>query len=241
MSLINISAKEEGAAALLNLSTEECPPLQKPPGNIVVQCLDHIFNKDSRIADQCCMILSNLTRPKHLIEKIVDIIEDSDRTFDSLIEIFTKIVYNKGANLHYLGPVLSNLSQSSRVRAYILEKDKCTIQRLLPFTEYKDSLVRRGGIVGKLGCKKKCVAFSQLNLLGTLKNCCFESDFHEWLLSEEVDILPRLLLPLAGPEEFDEEDNDKLPLELQYLPSDKSREEDPDIRYLKKNFFLAFC
>lgn len=49
-----------------------------------------------------------------------------------------------------------------------------------------------------------------------------------------MDILPRLLLPLAGPEEFDEEDNDKLPLELQYLPSDKSREEDPDIRYLKK-------
>lgn len=150
LSLINISAKEEGAAALLNLSTEECPPLQKPPGNIVVQCLDHIFNKDSRIADQCCMILSNLTRPKHLIEKIVDIIEESGRTFDSLIEIFTKIVYNKGANLHYLGPVLSNLSQSSRVRAYILEKDKCTIQRLLPFTEYKDSLIRRGGIVGKL-------------------------------------------------------------------------------------------
>lgn len=150
LSLINISAKEEGAAALLNLSAEECPPLQKPPENIVVQCLDNIFNKDSRIADQCCMILSNLTRPKHLIEKIVDIIEESGRTFDSLIEIFTKIVYNKGANLHYLGPVLSNLSQSSRVRAYILEKDKCTIQRLLPFTEYKDSLIRRGGIVGKL-------------------------------------------------------------------------------------------
>lgn len=67
-------------------------------------------------------------------------------------------------------------------------------------------------------------------LLGTLKNCCFETDYHEWLLSESVDILPRLLLPLAGPEEFDEEDNDKLPLDLQYLPEDKQREEDPDIR-----------
>ncbi|KAJ8984053.1 hypothetical protein NQ317_008779, partial [Molorchus minor] len=47
---------------------------------------------------------------------------------------------------------------------------------------------------------------------------------------EEVDIVPRLLLPLAGNEEFDEEDNDKLPLELQYLPDNKTREEDPDIR-----------
>lgn len=55
-----------------------------------------------------------------------------------------------------------------------------------------------------------------------------------------MDILPRLLLPLAGPEEFDEEDNDKLPLELQYLPSDKNREEDPDIRYLNNFSFWVF-
>ncbi len=31
---------------------------------------------------------------------------------------------------------------------------------------------------------------------------------HEWLLSEAVDILPFLLLPLAGPEELTEEEND---------------------------------
>lgn len=64
-----------------------------------------------------------------------------------------------------------------------------------------------------------------------MKNCCFETDSHEWVLSEEVDILPRVLLPLAGPEEFNEEDNDKLPLDLQFLPENKEREEDPDIRY----------
>lgn len=38
------------------------------------------------------------------------------------------------------------------------------------------------------------------------------------------------MLPLAGPEEFDTEDNDKLPDDLQYLPPDKKREEDADIR-----------
>lgn len=31
---------------------------------------------------------------------------------------------------------------------------------------------------------------------------------HEWLLSDAVDILPFLLLPLAGPEELTEEEND---------------------------------
>ncbi|XP_035745735.1 protein HGH1 homolog, partial [Egretta garzetta] len=53
---------------------------------------------------------------------------------------------------------------------------------------------------------------------------------HEWLLSEEVDILPFLLLPLAGPEEFPEDEMERLPVDLQYLPQDKQREEEPDIR-----------
>ena len=53
---------------------------------------------------------------------------------------------------------------------------------------------------------------------------------HEWLLGEEVDLLPALLLPLAGPEQFDDEEEEKLPVELQFLPDDKQREEDPVIR-----------
>lgn len=50
------------------------------------------------------------------------------------------------------------------------------------------------------------------------------------MLNENLDLLSRLLLPLAGPEEFDEEDNEKLPLDLQYLPEDKERESDPNLR-----------
>lgn len=214
--LINISATDKGATTLINIDIKEhCPPLQKPPNNIVQEILQHIFNPNSAIADQCCMIFSNLSRYSHLIKKIVDLMEDSCKSVDDLINVFTKVDHNKnGCKLHYLGPVLSNLSQSHRVRMHILDRTKCVIQRLLPFTEYKDSLVRRGGIVA------------------TLKNCCFEEEFHDWLLSDEVDIVPRLLLPLAGNEEFDDEDNDKLPLDLQYLPEDKLREEDPDIRFM---------
>lgn len=92
-----------------------------------------------------------------------------------------------------------------------MDPGHCIIQRLLPFTEHPDT-IRRGGIVG------------------TLKNCTFDTRRHEWLLSPEVDLLPYLLLPLAGPEEFDDEDNDKLPCSLQYLPETKTREPDPDIR-----------
>jgi len=53
---------------------------------------------------------------------------------------------------------------------------------------------------------------------------------HSWLLGDDVDILPFLLLPLAGPEEMSEDEMEGLPEDLQYLGDDKKREEDPDIR-----------
>ena len=56
---------------------------------------------------------------------------------------------------------------------------------------------------------------------------------HQWLLDEsQVDILPRLLLPLAGPtpDTFDPDEIDQLPLDLQYLDDDKEVESDPDLK-----------
>lgn len=50
------------------------------------------------------------------------------------------------------------------------------------------------------------------------------------MLGPDVDILPFLLLPLAGPEDFSEEEMERLPVDLQYLPPDKQREPDADIR-----------
>jgi hypothetical protein len=52
------------------------------------------------------------------------------------------------------------------------------------------------------------------------------------LFEPEIDLLSRLLLPLAGPEEFDADEMDKLPEDLQYLSPDKEREEDADIRIM---------
>ncbi|CAD6237335.1 GSCOCG00002258001-RA-CDS, partial [Cotesia congregata] len=167
-----------------------------------------ILDKDNSLADQCCMILSNMTRPAALVDRIVSLIEKADCKWDKIVYAFAYAdKYNtKGAKLHYLGPTLSNLSQSPIVRSRLMDRDLLIIHKLLPFVEYKDSLVRRGGIVG------------------TLKNCCFDIENHLWLLSDQVDILSHLLLPLAGPEEFDDEDNDKLPIDLQYLPATKERE-----------------
>ena len=41
--------------------------------------------------------------------------------------------------------------------SYLLDRDRVVFQRLLPFTDYQESLVRRTGVIG------------------AIKNCCFDT------------------------------------------------------------------
>nr|XP_020466837.1 protein HGH1 homolog [Monopterus albus] len=173
--------------------------------------LKKLLDPEYLFSDQICTILSNLTRHEKTCKTVFKVLQE-EVGLAQLVEIFCTEGYNKMAKLHYLGPMLSNLTQLPEARNYMMDKDRCVVQRLLPFTQYQASAVRRGGVVG------------------TLHNCCFDYAHHEWLLSDAVDILPFLLLPLAGPEELSEEENEGLPVDLQYLPEDKMREDDPDIR-----------
>uniref|UniRef100_A0A336LMG7 Protein HGH1 homolog n=1 Tax=Culicoides sonorensis TaxID=179676 RepID=A0A336LMG7_CULSO len=217
--LINISAEFEGAEFLL----KKYPSTHDLKG-IVQLCFKSIIDTESPTAGLFCMILANLSRHETLVETVIDTIEGTEDTIHRLVTCFTMISYNKkGAKLNYLGPIFSNLSQHHRGRQLICNKEFPLFQRILPFTHHEDDVVRRGGAVG------------------LVKNVCFDSSLHDWLLSPKVDILPYLLLPLAGPEEFDDEDNDKLPVECQYLGADKKREDDPDIRKMLLESLAQLC
>lgn len=171
----------------------------------------NLVDPEYPFSDQISTILSNLTRHEKTCKTVFKVLQEGVG-LAQLVEIFCTEGYNKKAKLHYLAPLLSNMTQLPEARNYMMDKDRCVIQRLLPFTQYQASVVRRGGVIG------------------TLRNCCFDHAHHEWLLSDAVDVLPFLLLPLAGPEELTDEENEGLPVDLQYLPEDKKREEDPDIR-----------
>ncbi|XP_072237524.1 protein HGH1 homolog [Leuresthes tenuis] len=197
---------------LINLSADETlHQVLVTEVKVLPVLLKNILDPEYLFSDQICTILSNLTRHEKTCKTVFKILQE-EVGLAKLVEIFCTEGYNKKAKLHYLGPLLSNLTQLPEARKFMMDKDRCVIQRLLPFTQYQASVVRRGGVIG------------------TLRNCCFDHVFHEWLLSDAVDILPFLLLPLAGPEELTEEENEGLPVDLQYLPEDKKREEDPDIR-----------
>ncbi|XP_056130341.1 protein HGH1 homolog isoform X1 [Lampris incognitus] len=197
--LINLSAHETLHQVLVN------------EANVLPMLIKNLVEPDYMFAERICTILTNLTRHEKTCRTIFKVMQEG-LSLSQLVDIFCSEGYNKLASLHYLGPLLSNLTQLPEARIYILDKERCVVQRLLPYTQYQMSTVRRGGVIG------------------TLRNCCFDYTHHEWLLSDAVDILPHLLLPLAGPEELTDEENEGLPVDLQYLPEDKKREEDSDIR-----------
>ena len=117
---------------------------------------------------------------------------------NAFVYLGTYFLFKKKINIS--GPLLSNLSQLLDAREELLANGCSLLGRLLPFTEYLGSTVRRGGAIG------------------AIRNCCFDVSIHEMLLTK-MDILSRLLLPLAGPtpENFDDEEIEKLPIGMCYF------------------------
>ena len=88
------------------------------------------------------------------------------------------------------------------------------------------------------------------------RNCTFYTQGHQAILTSEsqtvlvppstlpapgIDALQHILLPLAGPEEFDLEAQDQLPDALQFLPQTKQREPDAVLRLTHIETLLLLC
>ncbi len=110
-------------------------------------------------ADKLCTVLSNMSRSANgagLLFKALTDAEDGGGgkkpggvTFYQLVDIFNQWKsYNKHANFHYLSSVFLNISQIKEARQLFLDHSKCILPKLLPYTHFPDSHIRRGGIVG---------------------------------------------------------------------------------------------
>lgn len=185
-------------------------------------------------ADIMCILLSNLAKDD-LIIKILDFnrktgkdlpsldksVFKSENAIDCLMDCFVKGYdrkLNKYATFDYLSYFFSDLSRFKLGRQYFInaqEYDQVTpISKILVFTEKYDNKTRREGVAS------------------TIKNCLFDSEIHENLLTDEdINLLPYILLPIVNSKdsEIDEEDMFNLPDELQLLPEDKQRDPITDI------------
>ncbi|OXU29606.1 hypothetical protein TSAR_010730 [Trichomalopsis sarcophagae] len=122
LALINLSGDEDGASALLIISeSSRCTGDDEKSDNLIYLCFKNIVDKNSKLADPCCMILSNITRPQMFADRIIILAEKTGIAWTTLLNSFTTNNYNTtGAKLHYLGPVFSNLSQTKKMQKYVL-------------------------------------------------------------------------------------------------------------------------
>ena len=152
-SLVNLVTDEHVAWSILNM--KDYPGLS-------VSWLQYVVDPGSEHADVVASLLSNVTRSHRCAVTVSDVVSpcsdtDTSVSLDKVIQAFCNLEYNPKANLHFVATVLMNLTQVPTVRHKLMDKNRLVLQKLLPFTEFSDSKIRRAGIVG------------------VLKNCCFET------------------------------------------------------------------
>ncbi|KAF6208979.1 hypothetical protein GE061_014722 [Apolygus lucorum] len=210
--LVNISGDEKGSRFIMDSKDNQ--------GKRILKLA---LDPASLLGDNACKLLANLSRSQNTACSIADSVLDGPGIAKILDAVSDKAFNTTGQKLEYLAQVVGNLAQSPSFRTKLLDPDENYFLRVLPVINTSPSPIERFGIAS------------------AVYNCLFDKSTHEVLMGPPYEVLPILLLPLAGPEEFDAEDNDKLPLELQYLSDDKSREEDSLVRNVILRALLHLC
>ncbi|KAJ5774660.1 Oligopeptide transporter OPT superfamily [Penicillium paradoxum] len=210
---------------LVNLSgDEEILKLLAEDDKFVETLLVKVTNPKEPNADEVAMLLANLVKNEKLHDlfslkrKIPESVSTSENAVDQLMDCFVKGAegeLNKHANYDYLSYLFADLSQTEKGRAYFTQRQEydgvVPITKLTVFTEHRSDIRRKG-------------------VASTIKNVAFEVDSHPMLFAEDgANLLPYLLLPLAGPEELADEDSADMLPDLQLLPPDKQRDSDNTI------------
>ncbi|CZR64151.1 related to FAM203 family protein C1020.12c [Phialocephala subalpina] len=210
---------------LINLSTDrEVLEYLASDKEFIKTLLGRVTNPTEPNANLMSMLLANLAKYDELKEIITlerpapKELSSNNKAIDQLLDLFVKGAdgtYNKEADFDYLAYLFADLAKHKEGRTYFLTKqeydDVVPLTKLTVFTEHKSDIRRKG-------------------VASTIKNVAFEVEAHPSFLSEgEINILPYLLLPITGNEEYEEDDMLSMLPDLQLLPPDKARDPDPAI------------
>ncbi|KAF4611212.1 hypothetical protein D9613_006662 [Agrocybe pediades] len=235
MLLSNLTAGSTACSILLNLKVQVIPD-------------DRLSNSIFPVESRCGSCPAPVPYPSAEVKEVLalPLLIDAFVEGAQIAENISK--RTRKAHLHFLANVFANMTISPIGRNYFLSPQPTTVSKpnqpleyplakVVVFTEHEDTIRRRG-------------------VAASIKNCAFHPPGHKVILSPETDqvavrpstvtapginALPYLLLPLAGPEEFDLEDQESLPDALQLLPPTKKREPDATIRLTHVETLLLLC
>ncbi|OAL00448.1 DUF383-domain-containing protein [Phaeosphaeriaceae sp. SRC1lsM3a] len=198
--------------------------------------LSRITSPREQGANEIAMLLANMAKDDSL-QRVLELKRDvpkelskSKWAMDQLMDCFVKGAagaYNKHADYDYLSYFFADLAKFPKGREYLTtpqehDENIIPITKIQVFTDHA-SHIRRLGVAS------------------TIKNVAFHVPAHPILLSNlnpdptlpppsiGANLLPYILLPLMGPEEYADEDTDGMLDELQLLEPDKERESDVEI------------
>ena len=146
---------------MVNLTTVTLskPMLELLTGNEFIDTvLNLTLDKTFRFANYAAMFLCNITKDNHESEAVFKVMNKNNNfNIHSFLDAFCDVKYNEHCELHHIGSLLANLTLLKDARLLLLDREKDCIQRLLPFTQYADSNVRRYSVAA------------------IIKNCLFET------------------------------------------------------------------
>lgn len=122
---VSIAIVKDCYHALVNLSADETlhKPLVKEAGVLPV-LLNRLLDPEYEFSDRICSVLSNLSRHERTCVEVFHELQEQQIGMAKVVEIFCTEGFNKKASLHYLGPLLSNLTQLPQARHFILDKER---------------------------------------------------------------------------------------------------------------------
>ncbi|KAF2828429.1 DNA-binding protein-like protein HGH1 [Ophiobolus disseminans] len=222
--LINISSDAE---VLKSLAKDDA---------LLETLLSRITDPKEQSSNEIAMLLANMAKDDSL-QRVLELkrsapkeLSASKWAMDQLMDCFVKGAagaYNKNADFDYLSYFFADLAKFPKAREYLTTPSEhdaniIPLTKIQVFTDHA-SHIRRLGVAS------------------TIKNVAFLVPAHPVLLSNlnpdpslpppsiGANLLPYILLPLMGPEEYADDDTEGMLDELQLLEPDKEREKDVHI------------
>lgn len=195
---------------------------KEPTSDDIATLLANMAKSDSFAAKIISKTRSSESNKKEKKDKKDDGVSGSTVIVDQLLDCFVKGAdnrWNSKANFDFLAYLFADLSKTAEGRKYFINRREydgvVPLCKLTVFTEHSSDVRRRG-------------------VASTIKNIAFDISSHAMLIREEDDdgganLFPYILLPLMGPEEYDDDESAAMLPDLQLLPPTKKREPDPQI------------
>ncbi|RZF40483.1 hypothetical protein LSTR_LSTR000362 [Laodelphax striatellus] len=218
--LINLTANTKGSRSVVGVEcvAHELCNLTTLRSSLIKCCVDNICDCNSKLADVCCMILSNISRDVSCLGVLSE--EFDGKMIDTLMKVLCEENFNKsGCNLDYLAYFLANIAQNTVLRTYITERGK----------QFKAYFLETLHSVELLCLENKS---RKRGLLALYRNLSLSKDSHALFLEGSVvQLFTSALFALVNSIKYDTENHIE----------ECKKTMDPDLCILVLDTLLIFC